>query len=62
MVEYEVQDFYDTHLLLSSTDHWLIVDLVPGDPIKMTRYEDESTARAAFAGEIARYAAAKVSK
>lgn len=48
MIEYTIADMRDAHLLLSGPDHWLIVDLVPDQPIRMERYDDEAAARAAF--------------
>ena len=47
-IEYTVVDFHDTRLLVAGPDHWLILDLVPDEPIRMRRYESEAEARGAF--------------
>ncbi|WP_367582264.1 hypothetical protein [Tsukamurella tyrosinosolvens] len=48
MIEYAIADMAGTRLLLVGPDHWLIVDLVPEQPIRMSRYEHEAAARDAF--------------
>ncbi|WP_019204590.1 hypothetical protein [Tsukamurella sp. 1534] len=48
MTEYTIADMHDARLLLAGPDHWLVVDLVPDQPIRMSRYDDEAAARGAF--------------
>lgn len=49
-IEYDIADYSDVtgRLLLVTTDHWLVLDPRPGEPIRMTRFDDETAARAAF--------------
>lgn len=52
-IAYDVAD-YDPNtgrLLLSTSDHWLVLDPIPGEPIRMTRFDDETAARAAFTNQ-----------
>lgn len=49
-IAYDVIE-YDSvggQLLLEATDHWIVLEPIPGEPIRMTRFDDETAARAAF--------------
>lgn len=50
-IDYDIigHDEQTGRLLLAGGGHWLVVDLVPGRPIRMTRADNEAAAWAAFA-------------
>lgn len=52
MTDYDIADHDTTtgRLLLTAPDHWMVVDLTPGAPIRMTRCATETEARTAFTG------------
>ena len=50
MIEYTITAQNQTRLLLAGPDHWLIVDLIPDTPIRMTRADSQAEAYTIFEG------------